>query len=233
MQPEAPLRLILIRPGTWAPPEPGEPLGGLTPAGRAQARACGRWLRSVAVPLFTAGGFSVVSSPARQARQTAELLGLGPWTPSADLSRLPSRGPSFAAGAYPSSVVAADLPHLTAVDLRERVAAWLDGPEVAGASVAAVVAVCPLEVLLAVRDVLEPGATWTPDHCDVLAYSRLAPGGSRLPSDGSRPASDGSRPASDGSRPASEGSRLPTAGEVTDRYRWRARVPQPWSAPPG
>ncbi|HEY0535407.1 MAG TPA: phosphoglycerate mutase family protein [Actinoplanes sp.] len=198
MHPEAPLRLILIRPGTWAPPAPGEPLGGLTAAGRAQARACGRWLRSVAVPLFTAGGFSLVSSPARQARQTAELLGLGPWTLSADLSRLPARGPSFAAGAYPSSGAAADLPRMTPADLRERVTAWLAGPEVAGASAAAVVAVCPLDVLLAVRTVLESDSPWLPGPCDVLAYSRLAPG-----------------------------------GEVADRYRWRAWVPQPWSAPPG
>jgi hypothetical protein len=199
MQPEAPLRLILIRPGTWAPPAPGEPLGGLTPAGRAQVRACGRWLRSVAVPLFTAGGFDLVSSPARQARQTAELLGLGPWVASADLSRLLTGWPPFAAGAYPPS--SADLPRLTPADLRERVAAWLAGPEVAGASVAAVVAVCPLDVLLAVRDVLEEKVSdspWLPGPCDVLAYSRLAPGGS-----------------------------------VTDRYSWRAWVPQPWSAPPG
>jgi hypothetical protein len=177
MHSEAPVRLVLIRPGTWAPPEPGEPLGGLTAAGRAQARACGRWLRSVAVPLFTAGGFSVVSSPARQARQTAELLGLGPWAPSADLSRLPSPAPSFVAGAYPSSAAAADLPRMTPADLRERVAAWLSGPEVAGASVSAVVAVCPVDVLLAVRSVLESDSPWMPGHCDVLAYSRLAPGG--------------------------------------------------------
>jgi hypothetical protein len=198
MRPEAPLRLILIRPGTWAPPAPGEPLGGLTPAGRAQARACGRWLRSVAVPLFTAGGFSLLSSPARHARQTAELLGLGPWSVSADLSRPPARGPSFAAGAYPSSAAAADLPRLTPADLRERAAAWLAGPDVAGASVAAVVAVCPLDVLLAVRGALEADAPWVPGHCDVLAYSRLTPG-----------------------------------GEVIDDFRWRAWVPQPWSAPPG
>jgi hypothetical protein len=153
------------------------------------------------VPLFTAGGFEVVSSPARQAQQTAALLGLGPWTASADLSRLLTGGPSFAAGAYPPSSAAADLPRLTSADLRERVAAWLAGPEVAGASVAAVVAVCPLDVLLAVRDVLEEKVSdspWRPGHCDVLAYSRLAPGGS-----------------------------------VTDRYGWRAWVPQPWSAPPG
>jgi hypothetical protein len=203
MRPEAPLRLILIRPGTWAPPAPGEPLGGLTPAGRAQARACGRWLRSVAVPLFTAGGFELVSSPARPAQQTAELLGLGPWAASADLSRSLTGGPSLAAGAYPNSAAVADLPRLTALDLRERAAAWLAGPEVAGASAAAVVAVCPLDVLLAVRAVLEfegkpPDSPWLPGHCDVLAYSRLAPGGS-----------------------------------VTDRFRWRAWIPQPWSAPPG
>jgi hypothetical protein len=201
MHPEAPLRLILVRPGAWAPPAAGESLAGLTAAGRAQARACGRWLRSVAVPLFTAGGFSVVSSPARQAQQTAELLGLGPWTLSADLSRPPARGPSFAAGAYPSSAAAADLPRLTPADLRERVAAWLAGPEVAGASAAAVIAVCPLPVLLAVRDVLEEkdaDPRWQPGPCDVLAYSRLAPG-----------------------------------GEMTDHYRWRTWVPQPWSAPPG
>jgi hypothetical protein len=118
---------------------------------------------------------------------------------SADLSGLPVRGPSFAAGAYPPSASAADLPRLTPADLRERVAAWLDGPSVAGASVSAVVEVCPLEVLLALRDVLEEKEwLWVPGHCDVLAYSRLAPG-----------------------------------GEVTDRYRWRAWVPQPWSAPPG
>jgi hypothetical protein len=155
----------------------------------------------VAVPLFTAGGFDVVSSPARQAWQTADLLGLGPWTTSADLSRLPPRGPSFAPGAYPSSSAAADLPRLTPADLRERVAAWLAGPEVAGASVAALVAVCPLDVLLAVRDVLEEKVSdplWLPGHCDVLAYSRVTP-----------------------------------AGATTDHYRWRAWVPQPWSAPPG
>ena len=198
MRPEAPLRLLLIRPGTWAPPAPGEPLGGLTPAGRAQARACGRWLRSVAVPLFTGGGFSLLSSPARQARQTAELLGLGPSSVSADLSRPPARGPSFAAGAYPSSAAAADLPRLTPVDLRERASAWLAGPDVAGASVAAVVAVCPLDVLLAVRAALESDSPWVPGPCDVVAYSRLTPG-----------------------------------GEVVDSSRWRAWVPQPWSAPPG
>jgi hypothetical protein len=206
MVPEAPLRLILVRPGAWAPPAPGEPLGGLTAAGRAQARACGRWLRSVAVPLFTAGGFEVVSSPARHARQTAELLGLGPWTASADLSRLPVGEPSLAAGAYPSSAAVADLPRLTPADLRERAASWLAGPEVAGASVAAVVAVCPPDVLRAVREVLEedaraeraPESGCLPGPCDVLAYSRLAPDGS-----------------------------------VAERYRWRAWIPQPWSAPPG
>src|SRR4051812_19943532 len=56
------VRLVLSRPGAWTPPAPdgsGDPLGGLTAAGGAQARACGRWLRSVAVPLFTAGGFQV------------------------------------------------------------------------------------------------------------------------------------------------------------------------------
>ena len=195
----APLRLILIRPGAWAAPAPDEPLGGLTAAGRAQSRACGRWLRSVAVPLFTAGGFEVVSAPARQARQTAELLGLGPWVISADLSGLPVPRPSFAAGAYPSSSAVADLPRLTRADLRERVAAWLAGSSVAGSSASAVVAVCPLEVMLAVREVLEEReSSWQPGHCDVLAYSRLAPD-----------------------------------GEVTDHYRWRAWVPQPWSAPPG
>jgi hypothetical protein len=158
-------------------------------------------LRSVAVPLFTAGGFDVVSSPARQARQTAELLGLGPWVTNADLSGLPARGPSFAAGAYPSSSAAADLARPTRADLRERAGAWLAGSSVAGASVAAVVAVCPLEVLLAVRDVVEQRATDSPrlpGHCDVLAYSRLAPDGS-----------------------------------LAGHYRWRAWVPQPWSAPPG
>jgi hypothetical protein len=197
----APLRLLLIRPGTWAPPAPGEPLGGLTPAGRAQARACGRWLRSVAVPLFTAGGFDVVSSPARQARQTAELLGLGPWVTNADLSGLPAGEQPFAAGAYPPPPAAAELPRLTRADLRQRVGAWLTGPSVAGASVAAVLAVCPIEVLLAVRDVVEgreSDSLWLPGPCDVLAYSRLAPDGS-----------------------------------LADRYRWRAWVPQPWSAPPG
>jgi hypothetical protein len=149
--------------------------------------------------LFTAGGFEVVSAPARQARQTAEELGLGPWVIDADLSGIPVRGPSFEAGAYPSSSAAADLPRPTRADLRERVAAWLAGPSVAGSSVPAVVAVCPLEVMLAVRHVLEEKETaWMPGHCDVLAYSRLDPG-----------------------------------GEVTDRYRWRAWVPQPWSAPPG
>jgi hypothetical protein len=177
------LRLVLIRPGAWTPPASdgtGDPLGGLTAAGRAQSRACGRWLRSVAVHLFTAGGFEVLSSPARPARQTAEMLGLGPWTPSVDLAGPPAAAPSFAAGAYPSSTAAADLPRPTAADLRERVAAWLAGPEVAGAEVAAVVAVCPLEVLLAVRDTLEDKATGypaVPGHCDVIAYSRLSPTG--------------------------------------------------------
>jgi hypothetical protein len=194
--PGAPLRLVLIRPGSWAPPAPdgsGDPLGGLTAAGRAQARACGRWLRSVAVPLFTAGGFEVLSSPARPARQTAELLGLGPWTPSVDLAGPPAPGPSFAPGAYPSSP--------TAADLRERVAGWLAGPEVARAGVSALVAVCPLEVLLAVRDTLEEKASGyppVPGHCDVIAYSRVAPGGA-----------------------------------VTERFGWRASIPEPWSAPPG
>lgn len=202
--PGVPLRLVLIRPGAWAPPAPdgsGEPLGGLTAAGRAQARACGRWLRSVAVPLFTAGGFDVLSSPARPARQTAELLGLGPWTASVDLAGPPTPGPSFAAGAYPPSSAAADLPRPTAAHLRDRVAGWLAGPEVAGAGVAALVAVCPLEVLLAVRDLLERTSTGYPQlpgHCDVIAYSRVAPGGA-----------------------------------TEDRYRWRAWIPQPWSAPPG
>jgi hypothetical protein len=181
--PGAPLRLVLVRPGAWAPPSPdggGDPLGGLTAAGRAQSRACGRWLRSVAVPLFTAGGFDVLSAPARPARQTAELLGLGPWTTSVELSQ-PAAAAPFAPGAYPPS--SAGLPRPSAADLRERVTGWLAGPEVAGAAVAAVVAVCPLEVLVAVREVLEPtaGDLVVPGHCDVVAYSRIAPGGEIAP----------------------------------------------------
>jgi phosphohistidine phosphatase SixA len=190
---EAPLHLVLIRHGAWSSETPAgghDPDAGLTPHGRAQSRACGRWLRSV--PLLRGSDFILRCSPARRAEQTAQLLGLGPWI--ADPHLAPRRW------AHVGSEATAE------AALRVRAEAWVAEPDKADA----VVAVSHAEIVVALRDVLEgsitahplatgpTGPIQTPAHCGVVVYSRVSP-----------------------------------TGAVTDRFRWRAYVPEPWSAPPG
>jgi broad specificity phosphatase PhoE len=198
---DAPLHLVLIRHGAWSPTGPdgtADPDAGLSPHGRAQARACGRWLRSV--PLLRGSDFALRCSPARRAQQTAELLGLGPWRPD----------PRLAPRSWPDEVPDCSEPKPpggeSLADVRARVASWVTEPDEADA----VVAVSHAEIVIWLRQVLEgtitahplatgpAGPIHTPDNCGVVVYSRISPGGA-----------------------------------VADRFRWRAWVPEPWSAPPG